>query len=92
VSEDWAGAEPVDAEFEVAVPLTNAPTHVARLFGDKFDFVARLEELMASDGPGSAVLRTTIPTGPAGPDVTEHVAALDSIGGATVREVVPIDS
>ncbi len=92
MSEDWAGAEPVDAAFAMEMPLNDAPTHVAHLFGDKFVFLARLEELMAFDGPQSAVLRTAIPTGPAGPDVAEHVAALDSVGGATVREVVPIDS
>ena len=85
MSEAWAGAEPVDATFAMEMPLNDAPTHVAHLFGNKFVFLSRLDELMASGGPQSAVLRTTIPTGPAGPDVAEHTVALDSVGGATVQ-------
>ena len=57
---------------------------------DTFVYLAQLEELMAPDRPESALLRTPIPAGPAGPDVAEHVAVLDSVGGAAVREVVPM--
>jgi hypothetical protein len=65
---------------------------VAHLFGDEAEFRQRLEELMNSSASQAAVLSRPIPVGLSGPETEDVWQALDAVGGAVVRSIVPLST
>jgi hypothetical protein len=87
VSDDEAGQ---GVDFEVALPIGGDAECVAHMFGDEATFRQRLESLMQSDAADGAVLSAPIPMSLSGPQTEEVQQALDRVGGASVRAIVPI--
>jgi hypothetical protein len=60
------------------------------LFGDEAQFRRRLEELMDSNASEAEVLSRPIAAGLSGPQTDDAWQALDAVGGAVVRSIVPL--
>ena len=80
------------AEFTQPVPIGAdvAASCVAHLFGDEADFRQRLEKLINSKASDAEVLSRPIPIGLSGPQTEDVWEALDAVGGAVVRSIVPL--
>jgi hypothetical protein len=89
VSEEASGE---GAEFTLPVPIGAdvEPSYVARLFGDEAQFRQRLEELIDSNASEAEVLSGPIAVGLSGPQTDDVWQALDAVGGAVVRSIVPL--
>ena len=80
------------AEFTQPVPIGAdvEASCVAHLFGDDAEFRRRLEELIDSNAPQAEALSRPIPIGLSGPQTEDVWQALDRVGGAVVRSIVPL--
>jgi hypothetical protein len=80
------------AEFTQPVPIGPdvEASCVAHMFGDEAEFRRRLEELIDSDAAPAEALSRPIPIGLSGPQTEDVWQALDEVGGAVVRSVVPL--
>jgi len=89
VSED---ATSESAEFTQPVPIGAdvEASCVAHMFGDEADFRQRLEECVDSNASEAEVLSRPIPIGLSGPQTEDVWQALDAVGGAVVRSIVPL--
>ena len=81
-----------DAEFTLPVPIGAdvEASCVAHLSGDEAEFRRRLEELIDSDASTAEALSKPIPVGLSGPQTEDVWQALDAVGGAVVRSIVPL--
>jgi hypothetical protein len=79
-------------EFTQPVPIGTdvEASCVAHLFGDEANFRQRLEELINSNASEAAALSRPIPMGLSGPETEDMWQALDAVGGAVVRSIVPL--
>ena len=80
------------AEFTQPVPIGAdvEPSCLAHLFGEEAEFRKRLEALIDSNASDAAALSRPIPVGLSGPQTEDVWQALDAVGGAVVRSIVPL--
>ena len=89
VSEDATGE---GAEFTLPLPIGAdvEASYVAHLFGDEAQFRQRLEGLIDSNTSEAEVLSRPVAVGLSGPQTDDAWQALDAVGGAVVRSIVPL--
>ena len=80
--EEFTQPVPIGADVEASC--------VAHLVGDEANFRQRLEELINSNASETAALSRPIPMGLSGPEIEDLWQALDAVGGAVVRSIVPL--